>query len=198
MPDRTTGTERDLDKALADSFPASDPPAMTAPAIASVPESAAGEETKRKLVDFHRVVPRAQSHTPFDPQSNRSGGRWTSPGVPAVYASLTPAGAVLEFLAHVDGEKPIDLTLVRACIPDGCIVHGDALPPHWRDHPYRDDVRTYGDAWIASRRSLALRLPSVLCEQSQNLLINPEHDDSSRIQVTGIEAFTLDPRLLRR
>lgn len=193
-PDPTRGDQRGLDQALAASFPASDPPAATAAAIASHPPQ--GARDPAKLLEVFRVVPRAQSHAAFASAENRSGGRWTSPGVPAVYASLTPAGAVLEFLAHMDGEKPADLTLVTATMPAACLVDGDALPARWRERPYREDVREYGNQWVRSRRSLALGLPSVLCEQSKNLLINPEHDDIARLQTTRIEPFVLDKRLI--
>jgi len=202
MPrDPPTGTQRELDEALEASFPASDPPSMTAPVIARAPRETHSSETatsRPKMVGVYRVVPRKQADAPFDHQGNQAGGRWTSPGVPAVYASLSPAGAVLEFIAHLDGEKPVDLMLAVASVPAECVVASESLPPNWRERPYRDDVRALGDRWVASRRSLALQLPSVLCEHVQNLLINPEHADAARIKIDHIEPFTLDPRLLNR
>lgn len=197
MPDPNPESQRDLDDALADTFPASDPPAMTTSSIATAERGQEHPEAKRRLVDLFRVVHREDSHAAFDRERNRSGGRWSSPGVPAVYASLSPAGAILEFLAHIDGEKPVDLALISACMPDTDIEVADVLPPEWREWPYRDDVREYGNAWIRSGRSAALRLPSVLCEQACNLLLNPDHDGIGRIQVTKIEPITLDPRLLK-
>lgn len=138
---------RDHDDALAASFPPSDPPAMTA-ATADTPRGAAETSgTHASTVDLFRVVPRRDSKAPFSGRRNRSGGRWTSPGVPAVYASRSPAGAVLEFLAHLDGEKPVDLTLVSAVLPAGCLLVAEPLPGHWRDPPpYRPDVQAFGDA----------------------------------------------------
>lgn len=197
MPDPRTETQQELDEALAATFPASDPPAMTASAIATAPSEPQAAQAARQLVDFYRVVHRDESDAPFDAQRNRSGGRWTSPGVAAIYASMTPAGAVLEFLAHADGEKPVDLALVGACVPDGDIVAADVLPPLWREWPYRDEVREYGNSWVRSNRALALRLPSVLCDHANNLLLNPEHEGVARVQVTSIIPFTLDPRLLK-
>lgn len=191
-------SQRDLDDALADTFPASDPPAITSSSIATAERGHEHPEAKRQLVDLFRVVHRDEAQKAFDREHNRSGGRWTSDGTPAVYASMSPAGAILEFLAHLDGEKPVDLALVSACIPDTDIEVADVLPPEWREMPYQDDVREFGNAWIRSQRSLALRLPSVLCEQACNLVINPDHEGIGRIQVTRIEPMTLDPRLLKR
>lgn len=192
--------QQDLDEALAATFPASDPPAMTSKAIATAPDSqeGTGKEADVEVVGVFRVVHRDQAAQPFSSSTNRSGGRWTSPGIPAVYASTTPAGAVLEFLAHMDGEKPVDLVLVKARTPGRNVTPSTSLPENWRETPYRDDVREYGNAWISAGDSLALNLPSVLCEQSRNLLINPEHENMAQLLVESAEPFTLDPRLLRK
>jgi len=198
-PDPPT-EQHDLDDALAATFPASDPPAATSGTIATVPDAQvdAGHAPEAEVVEVFRVVHRDQAEQPFASSANRSGGRWTSPGIPAVYASTTPAGAVLEFLAHIDGEKPVDLVLVKARMPGNKVAPATSLPEKWRETPYREEVREYGNAWISSGEVLALNLPSVLCEQSRNLLINPEHEHISQLLVESAEPFTLDPRLFRR
>jgi RES domain-containing protein len=198
-PDPSTH-QHDLDEALAATFPASDPPAMTSKAIATTPDSqdGTGKGQEVAVVEVFRVVHRDQAGQPFSSSSNRSAGRWTSEGIPAVYASTSPAGAVLEFLAHLDGEKPVDLVLVKARMPGHNVTPATSLPENWRDTPHREDVRAYGNAWISSRKGLALDLPSVLCEQSRNLLINPEHENISQLLVESAEPFTLDPRLFRK
>lgn len=198
-PDPSTN-QHDLDEALAATFPASDPPAVTSKAIATAPDSrgGSGPQQEAEVVEVFRVVHRDQAEQPFSSSANRSGGRWTSPGVPAVYASTSPAGAVLEFLAHLDGEQPVDLVLVKARMPGRNMASATSLPENWRETPYREDVREYGNTWISAGEALALNLPSVLCEQSRNLLINPEHDHISHLLVETAEPFTLDPRLLRK
>lgn len=197
-PDPPAGTQKELDDALAATSPASDPPAMTTGTVATAAGTTRdAAEPRESVVDVYRVVHADRVDTPFASEDNQSGGRWTSPGIPAVYASMSPAGAILEFLAHLDGEKPVDLVLVKARMPGRSVTRATSLPAQWRERPYRDDVREYGNAWIASRTSLALDLPSVLCEQSRNLLINPEHDDIGQLKVDSLEAFTLDRRLLR-
>lgn len=84
---------------------------------------------------------------------------------------------------------------MRACAgtPDG---YGHS-PARWRDTPYRNEVRDYGNSWILTGNALALSLPSVLCEQARNLLINPEHPDAEQLVIEGREPFTLDKRFLR-
>jgi RES domain-containing protein len=189
--------QRELDEALAATFPASDPPAKTAPSIATAQGKPQPSDDERKVVDLFRVVPRSQAQAAFTSSENRTGGRWTSEGVPAVYTSLSPGGAILEFVVHLDGEKPVDLMLVSARLPGSCIETAKDLPQPWKDFPYRDEVREWGDAWIASQRAPALQLPSVICEGVQNLLVNPRHPDVGSLDVVRIEPFTLDPRLLK-
>lgn len=187
-------TSEELDAALAASFPASDPPAMTVPVAATalvegVPELPAPP------VAVYRVVTREEADNAFGLQDHNNGGRWTSPGVPAVYASQSAAGAVLEFLAHLEGKSPDDLVLVSARLPRSALLVTDSLPPQWRERPYRSEVRAYGDDWIRSGRSLAIQVPSVLCEQSCNVLVNPTHPDSVDLRISGVDPLNIDPRL---
>lgn len=184
----------DLDAALAGSFPASDPPARTVP-VAATPLAEGSDQHPAPPVTVFRVVTRDKADTAFDAQDNTNGGRWTSQGVPTAYASQTAAGAVLEFLAHLEGNSPEDLVLVSAVLPGESLVIADSLPVQWRERPYRSDVRAYGDAWVESGRSLAIQVPSVLCEQSCNVLINPMHPDARRLRICAIDPLTLDPRL---
>ena len=184
----------ELDSALAASFPASDPPAMTVP-VTATPLAEALHELPAPPVTVFRVVRRDKADTAFAAQDNTNGGRWTSEGVATAYASQSAAGAVLEFLAHLEGNSPDDLVLVSAVLPGKTLAVADSLPPQWRERPYRSDVRAYGDEWAKSRRSLAIQLPSVLCEQSCNVLVNPDHPDAGQLRICAIDPLTLDPRL---
>jgi len=196
LPERSPGEQRELDAALAATFPASDPPAATTGTIATLSDPMPAE-ADASVAPVFRVAHRRDADAPFSSAANRAGGRWTSPGLPVIYASTSPAGAVLEFLAHLDGEKPVDLVLVSARMPERSVAPATSLQANWRDTPYRDDVREYGNAWARSRQSLALAVPSVLCERSRNLLINPEHEDIGQLALESVELFTLDPRLMR-
>jgi RES domain-containing protein len=186
--------ENDVDAAVADTFPASDPPSTSqpvtaAPAVAEHPLHAPGP----CLV--YRVVERSHVDDAFAVERNRRGGRWTSDGVSTVYASTSAAGAVLEFLAHLEGESPDDLVVVTATLPGEAITTIDTLPPQWRERPYRADVRAVGDGWARNKRSLALEVPSVLCSPERNVLINPEHPDAAQVKIRAVDPFHIDPRL---
>ncbi len=184
---------KDLDAAFPTSLAAAYPPAMTVPGVATPLASAERPGTPPATV--FRVVRRDGTSTAFAAQENRNGGRWTSEGVPAAYAAKSAAGALLEFLAHLEGASPEDLVLVSATLPGDSLLIAESLPSQWRERPYREDVRAYGDEWARSQRTLALELPSVLCESESNVLINPEHPEFSGLKIAEIEPLTIDPRL---
>ncbi|MEF3366874.1 RES family NAD+ phosphorylase [Methylocystis sp. 9N] len=127
-------------------------------------------------------------------------GRWHNAGRPILYAAETPAGALLEILAHLDLEDaPDDYQLIeiggaeKASIET---VEDASLPEHWRDDLAA--TRKIGDEWLASGRSFLLRVPSALAPHTSNYLINPRHPEAATMKITGTIRFPLDERLFRR
>ncbi|GHA83655.1 RES family NAD+ phosphorylase [Cognatilysobacter bugurensis] len=187
-------TENDIDAAVADTFPASDPPSTSQPVTASPAVNEHEQHTPGPCL-VYRVVERANADDAFGIERNRHGGRWTSDGVCAAYASTSPAGAALEYLAHLEGDSPEDLVIVTATLPGDSITSIDTLPAQWRERPYRDDVRAVGDGWQRDKHWLALEVPSVLCTPERNVLINPEHPDAQQVKIRAVDPFQIDPRL---
>lgn len=183
--------EAALDDALADTFPASDPPSQIVPVTATGPE----HRPAGHWLDLYRVLPRAEAGQAFGPQASYRAGRWSSEGTPAVYAALSVGGALLEALAHMEGPVPDDLVLAAASVPIGCIQTVRELPRHWRDYPHREDVQHFGDRWLASQQALALKLPSALCDREFNVVLNPLHRDCERLHGTELIALKVDPRV---
>lgn len=187
-------TEHDIDEGVEESFPASDPPSRSQPSTAApaVEGSAPPEPAPRQVF---RVVERERAEQAYSVESNTRSGRWTSDGVPAIYAAGSAAGALLEYLAHLEGDSPEELVVVTAQLPGGAVTVADTLPPQWRERPYRSDVRAYGDGWIANGKSLALEVPSVVCPSEHNVLINPLHPDAAQLKIRAIDPLHIDPRL---
>ena len=188
----TTEATRCLDEALAGTFPASDPPSMTSP-MAATPSSDVIAQAEGP-VQVYRVVEARQASEPFAPVT--AAGRWTPDGVPCVYASLSPAGALLEYLAHL-GDGPHQPLLAAATVPAGTTLSECNEPSTWRALPYRPEVQQLGADWLQSGRSLALRVPSALCEGETNLLLNPAHPGFAALQLLQLQPLQLDPRLHR-
>jgi RES domain-containing protein len=184
-------TARCLDEALAGTFPASDPPSMTSPTVAT-PSAELIVEAANGPLRVYRVVEAGQAADPFAPTT--SGGRWSPPGQACVYVSLSPAGALLEYLAHGDDVHE-GLMLATAELPPGATLAECNEPSTWRALPYRAEVQQVGADWLASGRSLALRVPSALVHGEQNMLLAPGHAGYAAMHVHALSPLQIDPRL---
>jgi RES domain-containing protein len=119
------------------------------------------------------------------------GGRWNSPGRPVVYAAEAAALAVLEVRVHLDLDwslLPADYVLMAIDLSSLAIESLEEAT---------DDPVAYGDAWLESRRSAVLSVPSVLVRESRNLLVNVAHPEASRASIASIRSFSFDERLWR-
>jgi RES domain-containing protein len=181
-----------LDKALADSFPASDPPSQTSPFMAT-PSSAfiASDQSGDRRI-YRIIEPKDAAH-PFAPTT--ANARWTPAGTPCVYASLSPATAMLEYLVHLEGRTPNQLLLAVGAIPAASILSEINEPSTWGDMPYRREVQQIGLSWLKSGRSLALQVPSAICRDECNLLLNPEHEGYAALQLLALRPVSIDERL---
>lgn len=128
-------------------------------------------------------------------------GRWHSRGRRVVYCATTPAGALLEMIAHLElelDEIPESYRLLRV---DGATsiarerVDEATLAPDWRD--LLPITQRIGSAWLESGRTALLEVPSALVPAATNVLINPLHPDARRLVVAAILDVPLDRRLLR-
>ncbi len=189
----TVMSDRALDRALMDSFPASDPPAaagFTPPAHLL----AANEDT----VTAYLVLARPCADKPIGQWRSCGQRRWVTANLPVLFASLSPASALLEALVNQDlAESPGALVLVGLTLPADAMRRLDTPPEHWRERPYRADVRRCGDDWVRERQSLALRVPSALCPGEFNLLINAAHPQLAGVTRGEPEPLDIDPRLRR-
>jgi RES domain-containing protein len=145
-----------------------------------------------------RLVKTRFASTAFDGEGARlHGARWNSPGTRVAYASSNSALAVLEVLVHMTGGGTLPAySLITATLPDSLVedLPASELPKNWASSPVPPAVQAIGDAWIRSGRSLALRVPSALVDDSHNFLINPEHADFAQFTVESSEPFGFDPR----
>lgn len=110
---------------------------------------------------------------PFKPSPNRL-GRWTH-DYAAAYASEHLALAALEILCQWSAFADLNWYSILAFnLEEGDVETALDTDPRL---DIRDKVATqrFGDEWIRTGRSLALRVPSVRLPYSNNFLINPDH-----------------------
>lgn len=129
----------------------------------------------------------------------RFSARWHSKGRPILYTAEHPAGALTEFLAHIDlQDMPSTFQLITIDIdgaPPAPTVDPASLPADWTTN--HAATRAIGDAWLKSGGSLLLRVPSVLVPDAFNMLINPTHADAGRMRIAKSEKVPLDSRFGR-
>jgi len=149
---------------------------------------------------LHRIATASfagTAETAFSGQGGVHGsGRWHHRGLAVVYTAAHRSLALLEILAHLDPRWPLQpMVAWEIEVPETFIHTADDLPGDWKSNP--DATRTYGDAWLASGRSAALLVPSVIVPVEANVLLNPIHPDFRFDWVkSGPEAVEIDPRLL--
>ena len=153
------------------------------------------------MLTVWRITKRQHAPAAFDGEGARLfGGRWNSPGVPAVYASETRALAMLEVLAGLGETAKLDAyVLIGASLDESLVAELDTqrLPENWRAYPPPPTVQALGNRWLADSASPALRVPSALVPHEWNYVLNPRHPDFRAIQISAPEPVPLDPRLLR-
>ncbi|MCP3961005.1 MAG: RES family NAD+ phosphorylase [bacterium] len=126
----------------------------------------------------------------------RYSGRWHFAGTPVVYTATTRSLAALETLVHLEiRHAPPGFVLIPAEVPGELIADLEDPPPGWAALPPGDVSRRAGNAWLESRRSVALRVPSIVVKGEHNVLLNPLHPELGRVEIGEPEAFGFDPRL---
>ncbi|MCK0555884.1 RES family NAD+ phosphorylase (plasmid) [Pantoea ananatis] len=134
--------------------------------------------------------------------AREGGGRWNSVGVSMVYASETASLTMLETLIHLQSASVLDFfTLMSIDVPDRLIEWIDIkqLPDDWAVPEAPAALRLFGDAWIQSGGSVALRVPSALSPVESNYLLNPEHPEFNAIVRQAVNIpFLFDVRFSRQ
>ena len=125
------------------------------------------------------------------------GGRWNSFGLPALYTTEHISLAVLEMLVHIKNfQTPLNYFLITLEIPaQVSLVSIDykKMKKNWKDDS--SYLQSMGDAFLTSKQSLVLKVPSAIVEAENNFIVNPAHPDLVKIKILKSENFIFDKRL---
>jgi RES domain-containing protein len=130
-----------------------------------------------------------------------TGGRWNRVGLAVLYAASSRALACLETVVHLGAKGlPLNRYLVEIDIPDSVwtareIKTAAMLPVGWDALPAGRISLEFGDAWIKSKRTAVLEIPSVIVPEESNFLINPDHPDAGAIAAVKKRKWVYDSRL---
>ena len=129
------------------------------------------------------------------------GGRWNKVGDAMLYFSQNLSLSLLEIIVHADySDLPMDYSFVEAEIPDTCIKaiqSIDFIQPKWSTEAAVNQLQMLGSNWLNKQEGLAMKVPSAILRQENNILINPAHKDFENLKIIGVEKLNLDPRLFR-
>ena len=130
--------------------------------------------------------------------AGRVGGRWNPRGRPAIYASTTYSGAMLEKLAQLGSTRiPRHQVSITITIPAGLTVQAyqaDELAEGWNASDY-EVSQAVGEKWLIAQKAVALIVPSVLVPVERNVVLNPSHPQIARISVGEPLEIAWDERL---
>lgn len=121
-----------------------------------------------------------------------------------VYTSENRALACLETMVHLNaGGLPLNRYLVAVTIPDDVwadarVGSASSLEVGWDAAPAGRVSMRFGMAWLRSRGSALLIVPSVIAHEECTILINPQHPDSAAITAAKVRRWLYDPRLIPR
>jgi RES domain-containing protein len=127
------------------------------------------------------------------------GGRWTSPGRPAVYCAQHLSLAVLEVLVHAPDprQRLVPRVRVRVRIPVALVeeVAADRLPAGFSPRTPYSETQPIGDRWLGEARTAVLAVPNAIVPVERTLVLNPRHPDFDRIAWDRHSPIALDDRL---
>ena len=118
-----------------------------------------------------------------------------------VYTADSPSLAALEVIVGLgDASFLPGYVLCSVEIPDAAVesLDANALPANWQSYPAPPGLQRVGDAWLKDKRSLALRVPSVVVPRQPNFLLNPDHKAFAKLRFGKAEPFVFDERLIKR
>lgn len=152
------------------------------------------------VVSWRLVKARYATSAFTEEGARRAGGRWHSPGTPVVYTSASRALALLEVLANLTGAERKNLppcVFIPVRFSERLVAELSIrdLPARWDTPAGSPAARRLGDAWLASKRSAVLRVPSAIVPGEFNFLLNPGHAAFPQIRVGDPVPFAWDPRL---
>jgi RES domain-containing protein len=126
-----------------------------------------------------------------------NGGRWNSKGTPVLYCATNESLGMLELRVHSPHPYPRTRLKFVIEVPDDAIVEiaMNKLPRGWNRFPPGPSSKRFGDAWVASKSSLGILVPSVIVSEERNLVLNPAHVRFQEVRVVSKEQVTLDKRL---
>ncbi len=126
-------------------------------------------------------------------------GRWNSSGNLVIYSAESIALAFLENMVRRQGVGfNQDFKMIIIDIPSKIeisILDIDMLQEGWRDFKDYSHCQILGDKWYQESKTVALKIPSAVLQESYNYMLNTKHKDFKHIKIIAITRLIPDERL---
>lgn len=126
--------------------------------------------------------------------------RWNHKGEDVIYAASSRALASLELIVHLSGfilKNPYKINVIG--VPNDLLViniNKEEMPRNWGSlSPYKETQRL-GSAWLKSKNSSVLKVPSSIVINGYNYVINTNHTDFDKLDIVDTEDYLFDPRII--
>ncbi len=104
-----------------------------------------------------------------------------------------PALAALEILNGWEVYAGLSGYSLYCCTFDASGIVDAPPDPNLHD---RETTRSYGDAWVQGRKSIALKVRSAAVRNAYNYLFNPNHPDfAAQVRLELLGPFAFDARV---
>lgn len=127
------------------------------------------------------------------------GGRWNSMGFELIYTAANRSLAMAEVAVHFTlATLPDDYMMVTINIPDDLFakaISENELPRNWNAFPHPASTQKLGNHFILEGKYCVAKISSVVTKGDFNFLINPNHNNFSRINISATEKFPFDKRI---
>jgi RES domain-containing protein len=121
-------------------------------------------------------------------------GRWNGAGVPAVYAACSIALGVLELLVHAKSRAALN---ERFVLFRGAAEANSVFRPEVPAKFSKSESRRIGNEWVQRGSHPILEVPSIITGEP-NYVLNPNHSDFGKIEISEPQLFRFDPRILEK
>ena len=148
---------------------------------------------------LYRVVRNKYLYDLSGAGSKLFGGRWNSPGIPALYTSASKSLAVLESLTNTppailqNDFSILILEIQGKVLSDE--FHEKDLPKNWKTYPAPVNLIQLGNKWLLAGKKLLVKVPSAVITSEFNFIINPLHRDMKKVKIAAAEKLELDARV---
>lgn len=154
------------------------------------------------MIRAYRICQERYAATAFDGEGARQfGGRWNNKGTPVVYLAGSVALAQLEMLVHLDADSVLmqRYVIIPVDMPEALILEASAtvIPHEWDSAASKRRTTEAGDAWIRSKTSAALKVPSAIVPIEFNFIANPLHPDFKHLKIGDTMSLRFDSRLMK-